>query len=71
MSKSGQADNASSDIRCNITTIRAVSPDTPWETIDKKVYVNAEAIEVIEIPPRGDQRDLKRFIMKGGVVMAR
>ena len=48
-----QIDNASDNIRCSMTTIRAVSPDTQWETIDKKVYVNAEATEVIEIPPKG------------------
>ena len=65
----GQADNASSDIRCSMTTIRAVSPDTQWETIDKKAYVNEEANEVTEIPPKGHQRDLKRSMMKGGIVM--
>ena len=60
----GQVDNASANIRCSMTTIRVVSPDTPWETIDKKAYVNEEATEVIEIPPVGYQRDLKRSTMK-------
>ena len=62
----GQADNASANIRCNMTTIWVVSPDTPWETIDKKVYVDEKATEVIEIPPVGYQRNLKRSMMKGG-----
>ena len=66
----GRADNASANIRCNVTMILGVSPDTPWETIDKNVYVDEKATEVTEIPPVGYQRDLEGSMMRGGIVMA-
>ena len=66
MSDSGHSDNASSNIRCNMTTIEGVSPNA-WKSIERKAFVNESANEIVEIPARGHKRDLKRSIMKGAV----
>ena len=48
MSDSGHIDNASSNIRCNMTTIEGVSPGA-WRPIERQAFVNESANEVIEI----------------------
>ena len=53
-----------------MTTIQAVSPCTAvWQRLDKGVFVNESANEVIEIPARGHKRDLEKSMCKGAVVM--
>ena len=61
--ESKQDDNVSSNIRCSMTTIQAVSPSTAvWQRLDKGVFVNEKANEFIEIPAQGNKRDLEKYI---------